>query len=188
MTARRIGVALLAHGSGRGRCTAEGLREITARLAGRLRESAVVRVAFFEFLQPTLEDTLVELQAAGLSDVVVMPYFLFDGKETTVEIPVRLERLRPRFPSLRIVQAANLGVDPRLIDLLAQRVREALRGLGQLLPIGGRLPVRGEQGGIGVVVVNRGSRAQYDDGSRLREICSRLSDRLEGASVEPAQA
>ena len=188
MNERRFGVALLAHGSGRGRCTAEGLQEITARLAARLRESAIVRVAFFEFLQPTLEDTLVNLRDAGAIHVVVMPYFLFDGKETTVEIPTLIDQLRPRFPTLTIVQAPNLGVDPRLIDVLAERVTEALRGLGQRLPIGGRLPVRGEAGRIGVIVVNRGSRARYDDGSRLREICSRLSDRLEGAPVEPAQA
>ena len=59
MIERTIGVALLAHGSGRGRCTAEGLQEITSRLADRLRGSAVVRVAFFEFLQPTLQQAIL---------------------------------------------------------------------------------------------------------------------------------
>lgn len=185
---RRTGVALLAHGSGRGRCTPEGLREITARLARRLGETAIVRVAFFEFLHPTLEETLRDLQSAGVAGVVVMPYFLFDGKEIKVEIPSLLDELRPRFPELRIWQAANLGVDSRLVDLLAERVAEALRGLGQLLPVGGRLPVRGEGGRLGVILVNRGSRARYDDGSRLREICRCLSDRLDGVPVEPAQA
>lgn len=183
-----LGVALLAHGSGRGRCTIDGVREITSRLANRVSGQAIVQVAFFEFLHPTLEETLTELRDARVADVLVLPYFLFDGKEVKVEIPALLDQLRPRFPGLRIVQTANLGIDPRLIDLLADRVDEALRGLGQLQPVGGRLPVRGEDGAIGVVLVNRGSRARYDDGSRLRELCARLGDRLGGVPVEPAQA
>lgn len=183
-----IGVALLAHGSGRGRCTEEGLREITSRLASRLREKAIVRLAFFEFLHPTLEETLADLRDSGPRAVVVMPYFLFDGKEIKVEIPGLLDQLRARFPTLQIVQAPNLGVDSRLIAVLADRVSEALRGLGQLALIGGRLPMRGEDGRVGVIVVNRGSRARYDDGARLREICTRLSDRLAGIPVAPAQA
>lgn len=184
----QIGVVLLAHGSARGRCTDEGIREIGARLSKRLAGEVIVRVAFFEFLHPTLEEALQALRDASISNAIVMPYFLFDGKEIKVEIPALLADLRPRFPDLQIQQAANLGVDPRLIDVVADRVDDALRGLGQITPVGGRLPVRGEGGRLGVILVNRGSRARYDDGTRLRALCSLLQDRLGGAPVEPAQA
>lgn len=184
----QAGVVLLAHGSARGRCTDDGIRALGARLAERLAGDAVVQVAFFEFLHPTLEEALQALRDAAIRNAIVMPYFLFDGKESTVEIPVLLTDLRARFPDLQIHQAANLGVDPRLIDVVADRVDDALRGLGQVALVGGRLPVRGEGGRLGVILVNRGSRARYDDGSRLRALCGLLQDRLGGAPVEPAQA
>lgn len=183
-----VGVALLGHGSARSHCTAEGLRAVATRLAARLGDTAEVQVAFFEFLHPTLEETLESFRARGFTKAIVLPYFLFEGKEIKIEIPDLLRQLTPRFPGLQLILGPDLGVDRRLIDLLAQRVAEALAGLGQLLPIGGRLPVRGEPGRLGVIVVNRGSRARYDDGSRLREICRLLRQRLGGVPVEPAQA
>jgi sirohydrochlorin ferrochelatase len=185
---RLFGVSLLGHGSRRGRCTDEGLREASRRLAERLSGVAVVREAFFEFLEPTLEDSLAYFQNRGLRRVVVMPYFLFDGKEIKRDIPHLLSALRPRFPGLDVTLASNLGVDDRLISLVTERVAGALHGLGQLLPIGGRLPIRGESGPVGVILVNRGSRPQYDNGGRLRELCDRLSQALEDVPVEPAQA
>lgn len=184
----RFGVALLGHGSRRGRCTDEGLREITRRLAQRFGEVAFVQPAFFEFLEPTLEETLRAFSQRGIRDVFVMPYFLFDGKEVKRDIPSLLDALRPRFPELQVVLASNLGVDDRLLALLQERVLDALRGLGQHVPIGDRLPVLGEAGRVGVVVVNRGSRQHYDDGSRLRELCERLRVKLGDGPVEPAQA
>ncbi len=183
-----MGVVLLAHGSARGRCTAEGVQAIASRLSKRLDGVAIVHAAFFEFLRPDLAEAIEVLREAGVTDVIVLPYFLFDGKEIKVEIPALLAEVQPRFPDLRIQQAANLGVDARLIDVVADRVDEALRGLGQVAPVGGRLPVRGEDGRLGVILVNRGSRARYDDGSRLRALCGLLQDRLGGAPVEPAQA
>lgn len=183
-----IAVALLGHGSRRGRSTYEGLREVARRLAERLAMVGPVEPAFFEFLAPTLEETLDAFHQREIRNVVVMPYFLFDGKEIKRDIPALLDSLRSRFPVINIVLASNLGIDDRLLALLRERVFDALRGLGQYLPIGARLPMLGDDGRVGVVVVNRGSRQQYDDGSRLRELCERLEARLDGAPVQPAQA
>jgi len=184
----QFGVALLGHGSRRSRCTDEGLREIAQRLDKRFGDVAVVLPAFFEFLEPTLADALDAVGRLGVTNVVVMPYFLFDGKEIKRDIPALLDEVRPRFPELNVQVASNLGVDDRLLVLLEERISDALSGLGQHVPIGGRLPQCGEAGRVGVVVVNRGSRQQYDDGSRLRDLCERLGARQGDLPVEPAQA
>ena len=182
-----IGAVLLGHGSARGRCAADGLRAVGERLSRRLAGRAIVRVAFFEFLAPDLAAALTELEGCGCRDVVILPYFLFDGKEVRIEIPALVETLAAAHPRLRLTIAQSLGVDDRLVEILVERVEQALRGQGLLLPLGGRLPVRGEAGAVGVVLVNRGSRARYDDGTRLRTLCAQLAVRL-GVPVEPAQA
>jgi sirohydrochlorin ferrochelatase len=179
---------VLGHGSRRGRCAEEGLRNVAARIGERLRGEAIARAAFFEFLHPTLEEALTELAGAGVSEVVVVPYFLFAGKEIRIEIPELLAELTPRFPALRVTLAPDLDVEPRLIDVAAERIEEALRGIGQVWPVGGRLSRVGEGGALGVVLVNRGSRARYDDGARLRELAGLLATRLGNVPVEPAQA
>ncbi|HEV7126748.1 MAG TPA: CbiX/SirB N-terminal domain-containing protein [Ktedonobacterales bacterium] len=185
----RASVILLGHGSHRSRATDLGLREVHRRLAERLRADADVALAFFEFLHPTLAETVAELAAAGVRRALLMPYFLFEGREIQRDIPGELAHLRERFPTLAITMAATLGIHPQLIALAAERVRQALDGVGQLLPTAGRFPRRGETGRVGVVLVNRGVRRQYDDGGRLAELCRLLSGALGGDTlVAPALA
>jgi sirohydrochlorin ferrochelatase len=109
-----------------------------------------------------------------------------DGKEITIEIPEALDELRHELPQMAIVQAASLGVDARLIEVLAERIDGALQGTAQFQ---GVLPRRGAHGRLGVVLVNRGSRRRYDPGTRLAELAQLLREHLgPEALVEPAQA
>jgi sirohydrochlorin ferrochelatase len=185
MAPRKV-LVLLGHGSRRGSATDLGMQELACRLRRRLGDGPPVVLAFFEFLQPSLAGAVCDLAAQGVEQVVVLPYFLFDGKEITAEIPAALAELRAALPGLTIVQAENLGVDRRLIDCLVERVEGALRGTAQFQPI---LPLRGATGRLGVVLVNRGSRRRYDPGTRLEQLAALLVDRLgPDALVAPAQA
>ena len=183
-------VILLGHGSHRTRSTDLGLREIHRRLQERLVGEARVSLAFFEFLHPTLQETVAALAHDGARRAILMPYFLFAGREIQRDIPGELAHLRERFPTLDITMAATLGIHPQMTAVAADHVRQALAGVGQLLPTAGaRLPRRGETGRVGVVLVNRGVRRQYDDGSRLAELCQMLRAELgEDTLVEPALA
>lgn len=176
-------VILLGHGSHRTRATDLGLREVYRRLQARLADEAQVSLAFFEFLHPTLEETVAELAGRSVRQAILMPYFLFEGREIKRDIPGELAHLHERYPTLDVTMAATLGVHPRMIEAAADRVRKALDGVGQLLPTAGCFPRRGETGRVGVVLVNRGVRKQYDDGSRLVELCGLLRDALGGDTV-----
>lgn len=184
----RAAVIVLAHGSQRTSATAYGMAEVRDRLQARF-PALPVRLAFFEFLQPTLEDVARELAEQGRTHAVVLPYFLFDGKEIKFDIPAEIAQVRRLVPGLDLRQARNLGVDARLVEHVAGRVEGALRGLCQYLPIAGRLPSTRDRGRVGVVLCNRGSRQEFDAGERLEELCARLGARLGlDALVEPAQA
>lgn len=183
-----VAVILMAHGSMRTSATELGMHEVRRRLQGRF-PATPVKLAFFEFLRPTLEDVVREARDEGLARAVVQPYFLFDGKEITIEIPEEIARVQGLVPEVELHQARNLGVDDRLIAHVAGRVDGALRGLSQYKPVAGRMPSTRDRGRVGVVLCNRGSRKRYDAGDRLLELCARLRARLgPDALVEPAQA
>lgn len=172
-------IVLLGHGSRRGKDTDLGLAEATRRLQALVVGAAKVRMAGFEFTQPPLRDTVIELAAEGSRRIVVVPYFLFDGRHVTLEIPEELDLLRKDLPDVEIVYAKTLGIETELLDLVAEKVDAALL-FRKLAPAPGEL---------GVVFVNRGSRLDIDPGVRLRTIASDLESRLGRMSmVHHAQA
>jgi sirohydrochlorin cobaltochelatase len=187
MSSKGADVVLVGHGSQRTRAFEIGLLETARRLQARYAGRARVRPGFFEFLEPTVEQSILALAAEGSRRIVVMPYFLFDGKEIKFDIPRELDHIRERAPGVEIVQASSLGVAGAVIEIIAERVAGALDGLCQYPYVAGRLPRRGATGPLGVILVNRGSRRQYDDGARLRELTARAEARL-AAPVRPAQA
>lgn len=188
---RAPAVILLAHGSQRTRATEFGMREVRARLAGRI-PGVEVHLAFFEFLHPTLSEVARELVSRGRKQAVILPYFLFAGKEIKFDIPAEIAALRVTAPELEVTQARELGVDDRLVDHVARDVTGALRGRSQYVALAGRLPSSRDSGRLGVVLCNRGSRQQFDSGERLAELCTRVQNRLRlehaDALVHPAQA
>lgn len=181
-------VLVLGHGSRRGRSTDEGIREIALRLQERFPNGPVIRPAFFEFLAPSLAEAVRQAAQQGAVQIAVLPYFLFDGKEIQRDIPGELDHLRAELPGVEIRQMPNLGLDPRLARLAAQRVREALQGTSQYLPAHG-LVKRNANGRLGVVLVNRGSKKQWDPGTRLEGLAALVCDELGGDTlIEVAQA
>jgi sirohydrochlorin ferrochelatase len=181
-------VLVLGHGSKRGRATNDGIREIARRLQLCFPAGPVIQPAFFEFLAPTLAEATQGAVREGATEIAVLPYFLFDGKEIQRDIPGELDHLRAEFPNARITQLPNLGLDPRLAKLVANRVRDALQGTSQYLPAHG-LVRRAAGGRLGVIVVNRGSRAQWDPGTRLEQLAALVGVELGNETlVEVAQA
>ncbi len=63
----------------------------------------------------------------GVADIIVVPAFLFPGVHLEHDLPEALRKLRERFgPRLRLRLAPCLGADPRLAEVIAERVSSAL--------------------------------------------------------------
>lgn len=161
-------IILLGHGSRRGIDTDEGLKDAAGRLQQRVGPEVRVRMAGFEFTRPSIPEAIDMLVAEGCRRMVIVPFFLFDGKHITLEIPEELEKIQAGYPDIELTYAKTLGVDKRLVEVVAERVQEA----GPC---------------DGVVLVNRGSRLEFDRGDRLRELAGLIEARV-GAKVAPAQA
>lgn len=92
-----------------------------------------VRVAFMQLNKPSIEEVLRDLATAGLKEIVAQPVFLADGAHTTEDIP---EKLKVAFEGVgkgqgadvRLIYGKPIGVDERIVDVLLDRVTEALEG------------------------------------------------------------
>lgn len=101
------------------------------RTAGSLRQQAPqlkVRLAFMEFMQPTLEEVLDTLAGESIDEVVVVPMFLAQGGHLKRDVPMLVEAARARHPTLRITLATAVGEDPWVIEAMAACALSALRG------------------------------------------------------------
>ena len=205
----RWGVILLGHGSQRGasprecscawKTTAEdgeasrwpewcrqcpstpnGLADMSGRLQRELGDSrAQVLLSCLEFIEPFPPEAVRLLSGQGLDDVVIMPYLLGHGKHATLELDEMLDELRRQLPLVRLRVADGLGADPRLAELVTERIR----GMGAAVPA----PAPGQK--VGVLLVKAGTRTQYDDCLWLAELGRIVENNLGlGYAVAVAQS
>ncbi len=114
------GYIVLAHGS-RAMEANESLKEIADMVAQKLN-SETVRAAYMSHGKPSLEDAAAELVELGCSSVVVAPFFLSKGIHLKEDIPGILEKLEAKFTTAKFLFTEHLGVDPRLADILVDRI------------------------------------------------------------------
>ena len=123
---RRIGVIVLAHGSKR-KTANDGLLKVVEMLRAMNRWD-VVEPAFLQFASPTLEDVALKLAQDGCTRIVVIPLLLFTGQHVASDIPEELERVKKAHQKVEFIYANNIGPDPRIAQIAADRIEEALRG------------------------------------------------------------
>ena len=176
----RTDVILLGHGSRRNNATDVGLQEVVRRLQQRLKPPVRVRLAGFEFTRPSLAEAIAAVAADGGERTIVVPYFLFPGREVRVKIPAELEELRHAHPGLEITYTDCLGADPLMVEVAAERVRELQASQAWRNTAGTDRP-------LGVVLISRGSRAPEADAG-LQQVAVGVGDALGGVLVQHAQA
>lgn len=180
-------IVFLGHGSHRGAATDEGLAHAVALTQRWVGPEVRVRLAGFEFTRPSLDEAILALAEDGSRRIVVAPYFLFDGRHISSEIPELLEEVAARVPGLELRYARTLGVDRRLLDVVMERIGKALTGRDEPAAVweqGGF-----ERDGLGVVFVTRGSRPEFDRGEKRDLLAAMLEQTLGGGTlVHSAQA
>lgn len=82
-----------------------------------------------QFSAPSIAEAVDEAVSSGARRVAVVPLFLFSGEHVQVDIPAELDRLRERFPGVEIVFSRHIGADPKLAEILVDRVKEVAGGL-----------------------------------------------------------
>ena len=120
------GLLVVGHGSRRAEAN-EVVVEVASEMASRL-PSWVVRAAYLEIASPSIGEAYAALVAAGCARVVVHPYFLFPGNHSTHDIPAALREAAAEHGEVPWVVTEPLSLDPRIVDVVADRVATALEG------------------------------------------------------------
>ncbi|MDQ3033074.1 MAG: CbiX/SirB N-terminal domain-containing protein, partial [Myxococcota bacterium] len=102
-------ILLVDHGSRVAAANAQ-LAEIAARVARDAGPDVVVRHAHMELASPSIGDAVAALAALGVSEIVLVPYFLAPGRHATIDIPRLAKEAAARHAGVEVRVAECLGV------------------------------------------------------------------------------
>lgn len=120
-------VILFGHGA-RDPAWARPLERIAEKAAQQER-TLLVRLAFLEFLAPSLPQAIDELAGAGVARIAVVPVFMSQSGHVARDVPAMLAAARHRHPSLCLSLAAPVGeADPVLSAMAAYAVAAVATG------------------------------------------------------------
>ena len=129
-------IVIFAHGSKDSRWQLP-FTELANELEARLGVGSA-RVAYMEFISPTLMEVAEEAVKDEKHELLVLPFFLAAGGHVAADIPVQVAAARRRFPQLRIELAPPIGEHPSVKALfrrIACEYAQAAPGLNR--PTGG---------------------------------------------------
>jgi sirohydrochlorin ferrochelatase len=122
----RTALLLIAHGSRQEEANAD-----LEQAAGELRRRggyAVVEAAFLELAEPGIDAGGARCVERGAERVVLLPYFLSAGVHVRRDLAEARRRLAQRYPHVEFRLAEPLGPHPLLLEVVAQRARQAEEG------------------------------------------------------------
>jgi sirohydrochlorin ferrochelatase len=114
------GVLVLAHGS-REHKTQATFNAIVDM--ARKKVDVMVETAYMEFSEKNIAAGLSALVAKGVTEIKVVPYFLFQGMHIRKDVPGEIAQFLQKHHGVTVTIGQTLGEDPRLADVLADRIR-----------------------------------------------------------------
>ena len=122
----RTALLLIAHGSRQDEANDDLHHAVAALRRGAF---AVVEAAFLELAGPDIDAGAAACVAQGAERVVLLPYFLSAGVHVRRDLAAARDRLTARHPHVEFRLAEPLGRHPLLVEVLAERAREAVEGI-----------------------------------------------------------
>jgi sirohydrochlorin ferrochelatase len=119
----RTALLLIAHGSRQDEANAD-LHHVVAEMRRR-GEYDLVAASFLELAEPSIAEEAARCVAGGAERVVLLPYFLSAGVHVRRDLAAAREELAVQFPQVDFCLAEPLGPHPLLIEVVAQRARQA---------------------------------------------------------------
>jgi cobalt/nickel transport system ATP-binding protein len=112
---------------GHGSRDADGVEEFWA-LAETIRGAAgelMTGFGFIELASPSVDEAIDALVAQGATEIVSVPLVLLSAGHLKNDGPAALARARSRHPEVHFHLARDLGIEPRVLEIAADRIRDA---------------------------------------------------------------
>jgi sirohydrochlorin ferrochelatase len=120
------GILILAHGSRQSE-TENTLQKIIEMVKEELKSDLntnLIEYAFLQFSDNNLETGLKKLVDRGVTEIKVIPYFLFAGVHILEDIPAEIDEFLKEYPNVKINFGQTLGADKRLAQIVVDRIKE----------------------------------------------------------------
>lgn len=88
--------------------------------------NVLVELAFLELMQPSLEEAIRSLLAAGATEVVVVPVFFGQGGHLRNDFPVLLSACQEKFPQVGLSATPAVGEDEAVLQAIIDFSARAL--------------------------------------------------------------
>lgn len=119
------GILIVAHGS-RGGAAWECLEDVSQAL--RRRGCQNVYAACMQLSPPFVAEVLDRMVCGGVTDITVLPLFLYSGRHLAHDLPRQVQEAAARYPGVAVRFARPLAGDERLADILLTRIQQAKEG------------------------------------------------------------
>jgi len=119
-------ILLLGHGSPKK--DANNLERVGKMLHGMLHAGCAedcVKVAYLQFAEPGIMDTIKEAVKLGAKKIILHPFFLSSGMHVTKDIPGMIEEARGLYPGVKFIYTEPLGVHEKLAQIVLERISAA---------------------------------------------------------------
>ena len=83
-----------------------------------------VKLAYMEFVDPTLSAIAEECSKEGVSRLRILPIFMAVGAHLAQDVPKQARKLAQQFPNMKIEVLPPVGEDPRMFLLMQQIIRD----------------------------------------------------------------
>jgi sirohydrochlorin cobaltochelatase len=106
---------------------------VTERIAagvGSLLGDVEVTVGYVDNSGPSLAESFAALASSGVADLVVVPLLLVAASHSKGDVPGSIQAAQMAHPALRVAYGRPLWPDPRIVEAVDDRLREAGIGAG----------------------------------------------------------
>ena len=117
------GVLVIAHGS-RAKETETDLKEVLDIAMEKVND-VYIEHAFMQFSDRTIESGIANLAEKKVTEIKIVPYFLFTGIHIREDIPDIVGECMKNYPGIKIVTGEPIGNDKqRLAEILAGKIKD----------------------------------------------------------------
>ncbi|MCK9420469.1 MAG: precorrin-8X methylmutase [Nitrospirae bacterium] len=119
-------ILLLGHGSPKK--DANKLDQMAAMLHTMLHAGCAencVKVAYLQFAEPGIMDTIKDSVSRGAKKVILHPFFLSAGLHVTKDIPEMIDEARGLYPEVTFIYTEPLGIHEKLAHIVMERISAA---------------------------------------------------------------
>ncbi len=116
------GLLVVGHGS-RSADAVAVFRQIVDEIRNKSR-FGIVMGAHMELAEPGINETVKILADQNVNEIIIAPYFLYEGIHLKKDIPEIISQLASEYPDIEFRMAKPIGFEPLMADIILKRVSE----------------------------------------------------------------